>query len=319
MIRCHDRSRDRAHHRATNNTATRGSSRSQRLVAVLLSMLMPLLANAKPLITPATPLSGTGPSSATEPVIKPEPESAVTARQPGMARKAESVQTLKPDAPKAPHRSIALVPPAATPGLYLSGTADPGGLLSAYRLRGLLPPSMVTTELSKAGTTPNRAPASRAAPRDSSASTASAPAGKATSHADANGAVSRASRQRPAPSEASQAADACSRMQDGTLVIRTGQSDSRCSGAEFRAQLSRQLKSAMADIDASSPGAGGAGMVSATSQHFPAWRHVTITSPPSNMSVEARAPGEDNLRRLNSRSSWADQYQARMAEIRTGR
>jgi hypothetical protein len=60
-------------------------------------------------------------------------------------------------------------------------------------------------------------------------------------------------------------------------------------------------------------------LVSATSQRSPAWRHVTITSPPSNMSVVARAPGEDNLRRLNSRSSWADQYQARMAEIRTGR
>lgn len=319
MIRCHDRSVDRAHHRATSDAAARESSRTRRLVSVVLSLLMPLLTHAKPLITPATPLSGTGPSSTTESAIKSEPESAVTAREPGMVGKAEPARTPKPDAPKAARRPLAVAPSAATPGLYLSGTADPGGLMSAYRLRGLLPPSLVATELPKAGAIPIRAPASRVALRDSSAGIASAPAGQAPLRTDANGGVSRASRQRPAPSEASQAADPCSRMQGGTLVIRTGQADSRCSGAEFRAQLSRQLKSAMAEIDESSPGAGSAGMVSATSQRFPSWHHATITSPPPNMSVMARAPGEDNLRRLNSRSSWANQYQARMAEIRTGR
>ena len=318
MIRCHDRRRDRAHHRATRDTAMRGSFRTRQLVAVLLSMLMPMLAHAKPLITPATPLPGTGPSTTTEPVIKPEPDSTVNAREPGIVRKTEPARTLKPDAPKAQHSSLAVAPSAATPGLYLSGTADPGRLPSAYRLRGLLPPGTVTTELSKTGAAPTRASASRAALRDSSAGIASAPAGQAPLRADANGGVPRASRQRGAASEASQAADACSRMQDGTLVIRTGQADSRCSGAEFRAQLSRQLKSAMADIDASPPEAVSAGMVSGTSQRFPAWRHVTITAPPPSMSVVARAPGEDNLRRLNSRSSWAEQYQARMTEIRTG-
>jgi len=285
---------------------------------MLLPLLMPLLAHAKPLITPATPLPGTAPSATSESVIKPEPESSATQREPGMVRKAEPTPSLKPVTPKAPGKSSAMAPSAATPGLYLSGVDDPADLLSGYRFRGLLPPNAAATVVSKAGAKPSRAPASRSAQRDVPVSLASAPGGRARGAAVAKVSASRASAQKAASSEGLQSGDACSRMDGGTLVIRTGQGDSPCSGAEFRTQVSRQLKAAMADIDASAPGTGSAGVVSTTSQRFPSWHHITITSPPPHRSVIARAPGEDNLRRLNSRSSWADQYQSRMAEIRTG-
>jgi hypothetical protein len=289
----------------------------QRLASVLLPLLMPLLAQSKPLITPATPLPGAGPSATTESVIKPEPGSSAAIREPGMARKAEPSQSAKPVSPKALNKSLAIAPSEPTPGLYLSRTDGPADLPSGYRFQGLLPPGEAARVTSKAGTPPGRVTAKDAAQRNASASTASLAAGHAHPTAVARVNAARESEKHAKLSDAAQAADPCSRMQSGTLVVRTGQADSRCSGAEFRATLSRQLKAAMADIDASAPGAGRAGMVSATSQRVPSWNHVTITSPPSNRSVMARAPGEDNLRRLNSRVSWPEQYQSRMAEIRT--
>ena len=261
---------------------------------VLLPLLMPVLAHAKPLITPASPLPVTAPSAPTESVIKPDQEPGASVRDPGIVRKAEPPRSLKQAAPRAPDKSLAVAPSAATPGLYLSSIGDPGDLLPGYRFKGLLPPSPAARVASKAGATPNT-----------------------STSAKLN--ISRVSRQRAAPSEGLQAHDPCIRTNNGTLVIRTGQPNSPCSGAEFRAQVTRQLKAAMADIDASAPGAGSAGLAATTFRPLPDWHHVAVTAPPSGMSVMARAPGEDNLRRLYSRASWADQYQSRMADIRIGR
>jgi hypothetical protein len=271
-------------------------------MSVLLPLLIPLLAHAKPLITPASPLPGTTSSAPTESVIKSDPASAATALDPGSVRKAEPSRSLKHAAPKASDKSLSIAPSGAMPGLYLSSIDEPGALLPGYRFKGLLPPSPAARVVSKAGGTTHPAPSSQA-----------------LAPADAKLNVSRVYRRKTAPSEALQAGDPCIRTHSGTLVIRTGQPDSPCSGAEFRAQVTRQLKAAMADIDASATGAGSAGLASPASRPLPYWHHVTITSPPPGMSVMARAPGEDNLRRLNSRASWADQYQTRMADIRIGR
>ncbi len=312
MIRCHDRSLDRAHHRAPSARVTSRYSRIRRLLSVLLPLLMPLLAHAKPLITPATPPPGSPTPATTESLISPEGQQA-TAREAGTITKGDPSRSLKPVSPQAPDKSRALAPSAPTPGLYLSGNDEPGGLRSVYRFKGLLPPTSVAGVVAKAVATPAPAPASRQAQRDSRVNLASVPAVRANQRAVEKVSASRVSDQNAAPPDGSQADDSCVRTQDGTLVIRTGRANSPCSGADFRAQMSRQLKAAMADIDATTPRASGAAMASPG-----AWHHVSLTAPPLSMSVIARAPGEDNLRRLNAKTSWVEQYQSRMAEIRIG-
>jgi hypothetical protein len=280
---------------------------------VLLPFLLPLLAHAKPLITPATPLTGNPTPATTESLISPEGQQAAATREAGTITKGDPSRSLKPVSPQAPDKSRALAPSAPTPGLYMSGNDEPGGLRSVYRFKGLLPPTSAAGVVAKAGATPAPAPASRQAQRDSRVNLASAPAVRANQGAVEKVSASRVSDQHAAPPDGSQAGDSCVRTQDGSLVIRTGRANSPCSGADFRAQVSRQLKAAMADIDATTPRAGGAAMASPS-----AWHHVSLTAPPLSRAVIARAPGEDNLRRLNSRISWGEQYQSRMAEIRIG-
>ncbi len=282
-------------------------------MSVLLPLLMPLLAHAKPLITPATPLSSNPPPAATESPIGPEGQQAAASRETGTIRNGDPSRSLKPVSPKAPDKSLVIAPSAPTPGLYLSGKDEPGDLRSVYRFKGLLPSTSAAGVVARAGAAPAPAPASRRAQRDSPVNIAAVPAARAHSPAVEKASASRVADRSAAPPDGSQTGDSCVRMQDGTLVIRTGRANSPCSGAEFRAQASRQLKAAMAEIDAPTPRAGGAGVASPS-----AWHHVSLTAPPLGMSVIARAPGEDNLRRLNSRMSWAEQYQSRMAEIRIG-
>ncbi len=83
--------------------------------------------------------------------------------------------------------------------------------------------------------------------------------------------------------------------------------------------MTRQLNAAMAEIDAGATDAGSPVMARSRSKPSAAAHHIMLTAPPFGMTLVARAPGEDNLRRLNSRTSWADQYQSRIAEIRLGR
>jgi len=82
--------------------------------------------------------------------------------------------------------------------------------------------------------------------------------------------------------------------------------------------MSQQLKAAMAEIDGGTSDSGSPVKVMAISKSSAASHHDMLTAPPFSMALVARAPGEDNLRRLNSRVSWAEQYQYRISEIRMG-
>jgi hypothetical protein len=82
--------------------------------------------------------------------------------------------------------------------------------------------------------------------------------------------------------------------------------------------MARQLKAAMAEIDAGAIDAGSPVMATSMSKPSAAARHILRTAPPVNMSLTARPPGEDNLRRLSLRATWAEQYQSRMTEVRLG-
>jgi len=80
--------------------------------------------------------------------------------------------------------------------------------------------------------------------------------------------------------------------------------------------MSQQLKAAMAEIEGGTSDSGSP--VKAMSKSSAASHHDMLTAPPFSMALVARAPGEDNLRRLNSRVTWAEQYQSRISEIRMG-
>ena len=290
MIRCRDRGVDRDHHRPAA-----GVSRYQRLISMLV-LLLPLLSHAEPLITPATPLPGKALAAPSDAAIKGDAQGAATAGEPGEVRAAEPSRAVKPASPRSPIKAPDTSASAATPGLYLSRVEDKNELRLRFRFAGLVPDVLAQAE--------------------SRAQAAGQVRSHAKPHGHAHGNAQRATRQASATADTAQSSDPCLRTHSGTRVIRTGQASGPCSGAEFRARMSHQLKAAMAEIDAGASDAGSP--VKAMSKSSAAARHISLTAPPFTMTLIARAPGEDNLRRLNSRSGWADQYQSRMAEIRMG-
>ena len=294
MIRCRDRGVGRARRRPAATV-----SPHQRLKSMFL-LMMPLLSHAEPLITPATPLS----NKASVPIESATTSDAQAIAPPGEASRVNAAgpsRAVKPASPRSAGKAPDGAASRATPGLYLSRVDDQDELRSRFRFAGLLRDAFAQADPSVPAD--SKAPAKAQVP----------PHSKRLGHAQ-----SGATRvPRPASTtETAQASDPCLRTHGGTLVIRTGQADGPCSGAEFRARMSRQLKAAMAEIDSGASDAGSA--VRVTPKRSAGAHHAMLTAPPFSMALVARAPGEDNLRRLNSRVTWAEQYQSRISEIRMG-
>jgi hypothetical protein len=271
----------------------------------MLLLVLPLLSHAAPLITPATPVEGKALPAPLDPASKSDAQATATAGEAGEVKAAAPSRAVKPALPRSPINVPGIAESAPTPGLYLSRTDDKNDLRLRFRFAGLLPKAESKTEPK---TEPKIEP--KIEPKAESRSHA---------HSHAKLSASHPTRHSAAQAETAQSSDPCLRTQSGTLVIRTGQANGPCSGAEFRAQMTRQLKAAMAEIDAGATEAGSPVMAASRSKPSAAAHHIMLTAPPFGMTLVARAPGEDNLRRLNSRASWADQYQSRIAEIRIGR
>ncbi len=291
MIRCHDRGVDHAHRRTAADFPRR-----QRLVSILL-MMMPLLSHAAPLITPATPVQGKALPAPLDPASKSDAQAAAPAGDAADVKAAAPSREIKPTLPRSPIKVPRIAESAPTPGLYLSRTDDKNDLRLRFRFAGLL--AMAEPKIEP-----------KIEPKAES---------RAHAHSHVKLGASHPTRHKTEHAETAQSSDPCLRTQGGTLVIRTGQANGPCSGAEFRAQMTRQLNAAMAEIDAGATDAGSPVMARSRSKPSAAAHHIMLTAPPFGMTLVARAPGEDNLRRLNSRTSWADQYQSRIAEIRLGR
>lgn len=316
MIRCRDRGVDRAPCRPVASAFGHQRLISMLLLALWLCPLLPLFAHAGPLITPATPLRGKAAAAAapSDAESKGEPQAAGVAGEAADVKAADvkaagSSRAVKPASPRPPSNAPDSGGSAVTPGLYLSRTEDRNQQPSRYRLAGLLPDAFTHAE--------SRARAIAEAQANAQAHAHAKPPGHADvkhPHAD----VQRMNRQATAATRTAQADDPCLRTHSGTLVIRTGQANSRCSGAEFRAQMTRELKAAMAEIDAGAVNAGSPVMATSMSKPSAAARHIMVTAPPLSMTLSARTPGEDTLRRLSSRANWAEQYQFRMTEVRLG-
>jgi len=264
----------------------------------MLLLLLPLLSHAEPLITPATPLRGKALAAPSDSAIKGDAQSAATAGESGDVKAAEPSRAVRPASPRSPIKAPDTSASAATPGLYLSRVEDKNELRLRFRFAGLVPDVLAQAE--------SRAHA----------------AGQVSAHAKPHGHArvnaQRTTRQAGATTDTVQSSDPCLRTHSGTLVIRTGQASGSCSGAEFRARMSQQLKAAMAEIDGGTSDSGSPVKVMAISKSSAASHHDMLTAPPFSMALVARAPGEDNLRRLNSRVTWAEQYQSRISEIRMG-
>ena len=288
MIRCRDRGVDRNQSRPAASAV-----RHRRLMSMLL-LMMPLLSHAEPLITPATPLRGKASAAPLESAGTPDAKAAAMAGEAGEVKAAEPPRAVKPASPGSPIKMPDSAQSDPTPGLYLSRIEDKNERRLRFRFAGLLPAA------------------------DGDARAVSKAESKAHGPSRATVSASHATRHRTATPDTAQAGDPCLRAHNGTLVIRTGQANGPCSGAEFRARMTRQLKAAMAEIDAGATDAGRPVMATSMSKPSAAAHHIMLTAPPFSMTLVARAPGEDNLRRLNSRASWADQYQSRIAEIRIG-
>ena len=281
---------------------------------LLALLLLPLFAHAGPLITPATPLRGKAAAEPSDAASKGEAQAAGVAGEAADVKAADvkaagPSRAVKPASPRPPSNAPDGGGSAVTPGLYLSRTEDRNQQPSRYRLAGLLPDAFTHAE--------SRARAIAEAQANAQAHAHAKPPG----HADVkhpHAGVQRMNRQATAATRTAQADDPCLRTHSGTLVIRTGQANSRCSGAEFRAQMTRELKAAMAEIDAGAVNAGSPVMATSMSKPSAAARHIMVTAPPLSMTLSARTPGEDTLRRLSSRANWAEQYQFRMTEVRLG-
>ena len=270
-------------------------------LALAVVLLIVAAALAAPLITPATPVEGKALPAPLDPASKSDAQATATAGEAGEVKAAAPSRAVKPALPRSPINVPGIAESAPTPGLYLSRTDDKNDLRLRFRFAGLLPKAESKTE-------PKIEP--KIEPKAES---------RAHAHSHAKLSASHPTRHSAAQAETAQSSDPCLRTQSGTLVIRTGQANGPCSGAEFRAQMTRQLKAAMAEIDAGATEAGSPVMAASRSKPSAAAHHIMLTAPPFGMTLVARAPGEDNLRRLNSRASWADQYQSRIAEIRIGR
>jgi hypothetical protein len=270
-------------------------------LALAVVLLIVAAALAAPLITPATPVEGKALPAPLDPASKSDAQATATAGEAGEVKAAAPSRAVKPALPRSPINVPGIAESAPTPGLYLSRTDDKNDLRLRFRFAGLLPKAESKTE-------PKIEP--KIEPKAES---------RAHAHSHAKLSASHPTRHSAAQAETAQSSDPCLRTQSGTLVIRTGQANGPCSGAEFRAQMTRQLKAAMDEIDAGATEAGSPVMAASRSKPSAAAHHIMLTAPPFGMTLVARAPGEDNLRRLNSRASWADQYQSRIAEIRIGR
>jgi hypothetical protein len=288
---------------------------------LLALLLLPLFAHAGPLITPATPLRGKAAAEASDAASKGEAQAAGVAGEMADVKAAKPSRAVKPASPRPPSNSPDSGESAVTPGLYLSRLEDRHEQRLRYRLAGILPDAFTHAEsraraISEARTISKERSASEAR-SNSQAHAHAKPHGQAdVKHPQMD--EQRMNRQATVSTRTSQADDPCLRTHSGTLVIRTGQANSPCSGAEFRARMTRELKAAMADIDAGAIDAGSPVMATSMSRPTAAARHTLRTASPFNMSLIARPPGEDTLRRLSLRATWAEQYQDRMTEVRLG-
>jgi hypothetical protein len=334
MIRCRDRDVDRAHRRPAASACGYQRLRSMLLMALL---LLPLVAHAGPLITPATPLRGKAAAAAapSDAASKGEAQAAGVAGEAADVKAADvkaadvkaadvkaadvkaagSSRAVRPASPRQPHNVPGSGESAATPGLYLSRIEDRNQQPLRYRLAGILPDAFTLAESRARATFKSRATSEARA--NAQANAHAKPHEQAdVQHPHVGG--QRMTRPATATTRTAQSGDPCLRTHSGTLVIRTGQANSACSGVEFRAQMTRQLKAAMAEIDAGAVNAGSPVMATSMSKPSTAARHIMLTAPPLNMTLSARTPGEDTLRRLSSRANWAEQYQFRMTEVRLG-
>jgi hypothetical protein len=309
------------------------------LLALWLLPLFPLFAHAGPLITPATPLRGKASAEPSDAASKGEAQAAGVAGEaadvkaadvkaadvkaagssravkPADIKAAGPSRAVKPASPRPPSNAPDGGESAVTPGLYLSRTEDRNQQPSSYRLAGLLPDAFTHAE-SRARAIAEARAISEARSNAQAHAHAKPPAHADVKHPHAGG--QPMTRKATVSTRTAQADDPCLRTQSGTLVIRTGQANSPCSGAEFRAQMTRELKAAMAGIDAGAIDAGSPVMARSMSKPSAAARHILRTEPPFNMTLTGRTPGEDTLRRLSLRANWAEQYQSRMTEVRLG-